>query len=208
VGQSNDALPFGAVAGGDFLFQADVEISLASRELKFFRPVGCADAFLAYWDAGASVVPFESSSSRDVLPAFEVSVNGQKTRAIIDSGSSRTIVDLRAAERAGVSPRSTGVIPAGTASGVGRHDMVAWIAPFDTLSIGAETLSGPRLRIADLWAALLSDVTSPSVHAWIRDQPAVLLGLDFLDAHRVLIAKSQRKLYFSYVGSPAPAARP
>ena len=28
----------------------------------------------------------------------------------------------------------------------------------------------------------------------------MLLGLDFLRSHRVLIAHSQRKLYFSYIG--------
>jgi len=30
----------------------------------------------------------------------------------------------------------------------------------------------------------------------------MLLGVDFLRTHRVLIAHSQRKLYFSHVGGP------
>jgi hypothetical protein len=30
----------------------------------------------------------------------------------------------------------------------------------------------------------------------------MLLGVDFLKAHRVLVAHSQRKIYFTYVGGP------
>jgi hypothetical protein len=30
----------------------------------------------------------------------------------------------------------------------------------------------------------------------------MLLGTDFLRAHRLLVAHSQRKLYFTYVGGP------
>jgi hypothetical protein len=30
----------------------------------------------------------------------------------------------------------------------------------------------------------------------------MLLGVDFLRAHRTLVAHSQRKLYFTYVGGP------
>jgi hypothetical protein len=31
-------------------------------------------------------------------------------------------------------------------------------------------------------------------------QPDMLLGSDFLRAHRVLVARSQRKMYFTYAG--------
>ena len=38
----------------------------------------------------------------------------------------------------------------------------------------------------------------------------MLLGADFLRAHRVLVAHSQRKLYFTYTGGPVfqPTQRP
>ena len=36
----------------------------------------------------------------------------------------------------------------------------------------------------------------------------MLLGLDFIRAHRVLVAHSQRKLYFTYNGGPVFEARP
>ena len=32
--------------------------------------------------------------------------------------------------------------------------------------------------------------------------PTMLLGADFLRAHRVLVAHSQRKMYFTYEGGP------
>ena len=38
----------------------------------------------------------------------------------------------------------------------------------------------------------------------------MLLGADFLRAHRVLVSHSQRKMYFTYLGGPvfAPPPRP
>ena len=36
----------------------------------------------------------------------------------------------------------------------------------------------------------------------------MLLGADFLRAHRTLVAHSQRRLYFTYVGGPVFLAEP
>jgi len=35
----------------------------------------------------------------------------------------------------------------------------------------------------------------------------VILGTDFLRAHRVMVARSQRKVYFTYSGGPVFPAR-
>ena len=36
----------------------------------------------------------------------------------------------------------------------------------------------------------------------------MLIGADFLRAHRVLVSHSQRKMYFTYVGGPVFATPP
>jgi hypothetical protein len=49
-------------------------------------------------------------------------------------------------------------------------------------------IRGPHVAIADYMPEL--------AHA----APEVILGTDFLRSHRVLVARSQRKVYFTYVG--------
>ena len=192
--------PFGAVAGADFLFQSDIEIALAARQLKFFRPIDCDNAFLAYWDVNASVVEFNVPSTADGRPFFTVVVNGRDMRAIVDSGAERSIIDLDAAEGAGVTPQSPGAIRVPAIAGVGRHETDAWTASFQIFVIGNETIKNPRIAIASVWGAALSDSNKIKTAELLREQPEVLLGADFLRAHRVLFAMSQRRLYLSYVG--------
>lgn len=86
---------FDALVGAPFLLQADLEISLATKELKFFRPKDCKDSFLAYWDENAVVLPFNTRMREPANPHFTVVVNGVKLDAIIDSGAGTSFVTLR-----------------------------------------------------------------------------------------------------------------
>src|SRR5262249_26265275 len=160
----------------------------------------CESAFLAYWDSSASVVPLVMPRPSGGPPEFQVAVNGELMRAIIDSGAARSTVDLRAAARVGVTPQSPGVVPARAAVGVGRPDAPMWMARFDTLEIGSERISSPTMALMDIGANALIDSGRISAYESVREQPEVVLGADFLQTHRVLIAISQAKLYFSKAG--------
>jgi predicted aspartyl protease len=180
---------FGAVVGADFLFQSDLEISFADRHLKFFQADGCGDKWLAYWDPKAGKIAAHNLKSSDRRPMFEVLVNGQKVRAIIDTGAAVSLLDVRAAARAGITPQSPGVVEAGKMGGFGHGTVTQWKAPFASFAIGEETIAAPRIRIADMFG----DGTNPLA-------PEMLLGRDFLAVHHVLLAPSQESLYFSYLG--------
>ena len=185
-----DKAKFAAIVGADFLSQADMEVSLAEQQAKFFHADGCRDKALAYWDSKALDIPMQSISLKDQRQVIEVEVNGQKVRAIIDTGASFSVLSLAAAERAGVTPQSAGVGSAGFMSGVGSEKVAAYNAPFETFSIGDETIRHPHIRIAD-W----------HLTQWFgRNGPEMLLGRDFLKTHHVLLAMSQNRLYFSYLG--------
>src|SRR5205809_5183046 len=41
---------------------------------------------------------------------------------------------------------------------------------------------------------------SRNISDFLREQAEMFLGADFLQAHRVLVALSQRRLYFTYLG--------
>lgn len=174
---------YDGIAGAPFLLQADLEFSLAEKQIRFFRPLDCGKEFLAYWDPQATVLPFEFSNSRSPNPHFTVLLNGKKLTAAIDSGAAATVVSLAAAKRAGLKLDAPGVERAGYSVGVGDARVARWVTVFDTLQLGAETIRNARVGVID---------TELSVD--------VLLGVDFLRSHRVLFAMSQEKLYISYIG--------
>ncbi len=203
---------FDALIGANILFYSDLELSLAKGEMKFFEPKGCDDTFLGYWDEQAVVIPMREMAPDDQRQIFEVQVNGKTLRAIIDSGASTSIINLAAAARAGVTPKSPGVVEAGSSSGIGKHELKTWRAKFDSFSIGDETIKSPTIAIHDLYGAALADANTIATSDLLQDEPDMLLGADFLRAHRVLFAVSQRRLYLSYLGGrvfgsgDAPAA--
>jgi hypothetical protein len=189
-----DSLPnsaAGVLLGADFLFQADLEVALAEKQVRFFHADGCDDRFLAYWDPHASEMPLERSSSASAWPTIEILLNGIKVRAIIDTGAVRSLIDLDAASRAGITPDTPGVVPSRPIHGIGSAAMPVWNAQFATFTIGDETIQHAKIGIVDLQQGRPRDAF-----------PDMLIGRDFLLAHRVLFALSQDRLYFSYLGGP------
>jgi hypothetical protein len=187
---------YDAVIGTDFLFQRDLEISIAEQRASFFHPVDCKDAFLAYWDRDAFVANFGPAGAPGDPPHVVVEINGQKVRAIIDSGASASAIDLAAAARAGITPQSAGVVKGKMAAGTGKRFIPTFIAPLERIAIGNATIRDVKITIMDLWSAAEEDARYGVRDVW----PEMILGIDFLRANRVLLAMSQRRLYFSYLG--------
>jgi predicted aspartyl protease len=189
IGNTAMASEFDAIVGADFILQADLEIAMAQKQMRFFRATGCKDTFLAYWDKDAMEIPFGGTMTATVNPRFIVELNGVKLEAMIDSGAARSVVSRKAAERAGVTVGSPGVTPAGKMAGIGATSVESWSAAFETFTIGSETIKNAAIDILD---------TPPQGSPYgFAD---VLLGADFLRAHRVLFAMSQQRLYVSYTG--------
>lgn len=175
---------FDAIVGAPYLLQTDLELSLATKEARFFRPVDCGNNWLAYWDRNASVIPFALNGDTG-NPIFHVYLNGHKLEAMIDSGAFATTVDANAARRAGIDVDAPGAVRRGNSGGVGSREVPRWSVKAESLAIGDETIRHPELNVIGTGGRLSVDV---------------LLGADFLRSHRVLFAMSQRKLYISYTG--------
>jgi predicted aspartyl protease len=193
IGDMGSTPSFEAIVGADFLLQWDLEIALADKEIRFFRPKDCGDTFLGYWNPDAVVVPFESAGTGSLNPFFMVEVNGKPLRAMIDSGAARSAVELKAAQAAGVKPGDAGVTRAGTFGGVGESKAARWTAVFDSFAIGHEAIKHAAIDVID--------------SADTSGLPEVILGQDFLRAHRVLIAMSQQNVYLSYLGGEVFSTR-
>lgn len=174
---------FDALVGAPFLLQTDLEISLATKQLKFFRPKGCDDAFLGYWDENAVVVPFDKHMRAPANPHFTVVVNGVKMDAIIDTGAGASYVSLGAAKRAGLKLDASNLTRTLDVTGLGARKVANWETTFDRFEIGNEVVRKAQVGVLDHDGA-----------------PEVVLGADFLRSHRVLFAVSQQKIYLSYIG--------
>jgi predicted aspartyl protease len=181
---------FGALIGADFLMQRDMELSLASHQLKFFNPVGCDKSFIALWDKDAAMVPLSTLSGTDRRPVVSVEVDGRLLRALIDTSAPMSIMNLSAAERMGVTPNSPGVTPIAAAAPGGRS--TSWVAPFHKFSIGGEDVKNLKLPMLDFKDVVRTEAGTA--------MPDMILGEDFLRAHHVMFGSSQQTFYFSYVG--------
>jgi clan AA aspartic protease (TIGR02281 family) len=197
---------FVGLLGADFLMQADIELDLAGGFVRLFKAKGCQGDEVVYWNKPYAVAQLEPGEPQTVVGLF-VDLNGRKVRASLDSGSDRTIVTTVAARNAGVTPHSANVIAAGTTVGVGHEQVATYVAEFPTLSVGDETVRNVTIELGDIFAA----ATDTSLGSHIAHQvmgDGMLLGADFIKAHRIYVARGQGKMYFSYNGGPIFEAGP
>ena len=175
--------------GQNLLGVADIEYDLANGMVRLFQPRGCDHTRMAYWvtDQPYSVLDFQPLSNGEATPEAIVDVNGVPVRAVFDTGSPVSMLSLERASKGGVKPSGPGVIEAGYMGGISSHAHVkSWVGPFDSVKLGdGEEIRNVRLRFGDI--ALPHD-------------SQMLLGDDFFLSHRVFVAYSQRKMYFTYNG--------
>jgi predicted aspartyl protease len=184
----------------------DMEFDLAHNLIRLLQTHDCGrNDVLAYWAPGESkpfsVIDIDAQTRESPQVHGEAYINGAKVRVLFDTGAFRSFVTLKAAERVGVTPSSAGATAAGRFVGIGGAGGDEWLAPFASFKIGDEEIRNTRLRIGDIQ---LNDTE-------------MILGADFFLSHHVLVATSQKKLYFTYNGgrvfdlstaAAAPASQP
>jgi predicted aspartyl protease len=196
VGEHNLTGGTALLLGDDFFSQADVEFDLKGRVVRLFKPKSCDRAWLGYWGKEVMAVPLESLERIQ----FYVQINGKPVLAMLDSGAGLTTLSQETAHELGVTPRTAGAVAAGCVLGGGKERYNSWIAPFASFAIGEEVIRNPQLRFAPLWQHNRKEETGSLLPRRLSGLPDMLLGADFLHSHRVLVAHSQRRMYFSYTG--------
>jgi hypothetical protein len=209
AGEHDFGADVAVVLGEDFFRRFDVEFDLPHGAVRLFKTRDCQSASsLAYWAReGVGTIAIEPIF--DAQPAIEltVTVNGRAVPAELDSGAWQSVLTKSEAEKLGVGPGSPGVVTGGCGRGMGRALLESWSGPFESLAIGNEVIRNPTLHFADLWRKVA--YTEPgSLVPVSRVHPRMLLGADFLRSHRVLIAHSQARMYFTYEsGTVFPAGQ-
>jgi tetratricopeptide (TPR) repeat protein/predicted aspartyl protease len=173
--------------GENILGFADGDYDLGAGSIRLVRPSGCGDKPFVLWDVAkpTSIMPMEPSTGLFKHIVGDAYVNGKRIRVMFDTGASTSLLSLDAARRAGISTDGPGVSPGGLQRGIGRRMIPSYIVPVDSFKIGDEEIKHTRLRVAPMSI----DVD-------------MLLGADFFLSHRVYVANSQRRIYFTYNGGP------
>jgi len=172
------------ILGAPVLFQTDMELSLATKELTFFVPERCGDTFLGYWGGNVQDIPLRRHNQNHMNPHFLVRINGVEMEAMIDTGAVVSLISTDGAKRAGIDINAPGVKRGGDLVGLGNYSISRWLAPVKSFQIGDEIVQNAEIAVENSG----------------MDGAYVTLGADFLRSHRVLFAMSQNKLYFSYIG--------
>jgi tetratricopeptide (TPR) repeat protein/predicted aspartyl protease len=173
--------------GENFLYFADVEFDFANGVMRFLKAQDCGGVDIGYWKPGmANVVPIEAVTERDPHIIAKAKVNGRWMRVEFDTGSPVSLISQDAAARAGIRREGQGVEAAGVMGGIGHGVVETWTAPVESFSLGDEEIKNTRLLVGKFG---LNDVD-------------MLLGADFFLSHRMLVAHSQNRLYFTYNGGP------
>lgn len=179
------------VLGQNVFRIGDVEYDLANGRIRILKTAGdCKNTSLAYWANSrglpVSEIDIDFATRDRPFTLGSAELNGSRIRVDFDTGSDASFLSLSAAKRAGVTPDSPGVKPGGSSSGIGSGVVRTWIAPFASFKIGGEEIRNTHLRVGDEQLA----------------DSDMLIGADFFLSHHILVASSQRKLYFTYNGGP------
>lgn len=190
VGGNDFASGAVGLLGGNVLRVADMEYDFGDGLMRVVKARHCGDLPLAYWAGNQPIgeVDLSRTSARRPELLGHAYLNGRKIRVLFDTGSPQSMLALETARRAGITPSSPGVKPAGKISGIGRKLSKSWIAPVALFEIGGEKIEHTRVLIADIHRQDLG--------------ADMLLGADFFLSHHVYVANRRHKLYFTYNGGP------
>jgi predicted aspartyl protease len=177
------------VIGQNLLGAVDVEYDLANGVIRLFQAKDCgSEVNLAYWSAGKalSILPTGQQTARQPHIIVDAKVNDYSIKAMMDTGASTSVLQRTTARRAGVDMSDANLKPAGYSTGFGGGAVENWIGGVASFSIGDEQIRNTRLRMGNV------DLSGAEM----------LVGADFFLSHRVLVARSQHRVYFTYNGGP------
>ena len=184
----------------------DIDLDFAGRKLSFFSTDHC-EGKVVYWPAQAvAVVPMRVAVSSMGSPGqgaehiiIPVTLDGKQLDAMIDTGATTNVLNLRVAtDRFGVD------VSAGDVQQVGQFEKSPsariYRKRFATLAFEGVTVTNPVLDlIPDLQTKALGDerVTGSLTRPADRGLPDLIIGMPILSKTHMYIAYRERKVYIT-----------
>jgi predicted aspartyl protease len=163
----------------DILRNYDVDIDLAGGNLSLSSPGACTVAATA-------VMAMDVAQNGHIR--FPVKIDGTTISATFDSGSSVSLIGMRAAGLLGVYPHAAEL---SLVENAGPYQIYAY--PFRVVEFDGASVKNPRIAIA-------SDSYIPGATG------DVILGMEAMRRMHFVIAYSQKRFFI--LGEPNPAPRP
>jgi clan AA aspartic protease (TIGR02281 family) len=190
------------VLGEDVLARFTVELDLAHHVVRLLRPEGCKPEQLVYWSKSYSMA--ELNGQNDPFApkiAMTVMLQGTKVNALLDTGAAVSWATVVTARRAGVTRTDDATAQPAALTGANGQPIETWLGTFAAFSIGDdETIHNVKLRIGNLFGTNRQEQTGSHIPQALAGSPEMLIGYDFLMAHRVVVLLNERKLFLTYNG--------
>ena len=170
------------VFGGDFLRNFDLDLDFAAAKLGLYAHNYCKEGQVVHWsDDHYGVVDLRAVKSSRTQITAEVILDGQKMRALIDTGAGYSSMTLATAKkRFKLDPNSPGVGAGGSATAMTGTKMDAYGYVFNSLTVG-------DVQFQNAPFALLR--TSDS------SEHDIILGMNELKKMHIYLAYAQNKMY-------------
>ncbi len=187
------------IFGEDYLSVRSLEFDVRHHVVRTMETSGCTPSELPYWAKTYSMADLIVAPRKAQAIRVNVLLNGHSVRAQLDSGSSISFISKAVADSAGLHYVRTDR----RLAGIGRGSLEIWVADVQTFALGDEKINNTQLQVAELGKyQKMQTIRSRIPVAAPVGAPEMLLGLDFLRAHRVLVDNATRKMVFTYEGGP------
>jgi len=176
------------VVGADLLRASELEMDLSAGRVTLHDRRACRMAALP-WEGGYDTIPVRVTPAG--LVVLPVLVNGRELGALFDSGAGASVLRRSEAGAIGVTEEALSRLPVGSIIGFGTRPVEVRMLSGATIRVGAETVEGATLGLADL----------PSGGAF-----DMILGQDYIAGRRFWLSYAESRLYVQRPASASPAS--
>jgi aspartyl protease len=163
--------------GRDFLSVFDLDLDVPDARLTIFEVHDCAGRFLP-WTGDYTPVPVTMATEHAlVLP---VTLDDTPLRALLDSGSSASLLAAPGMFRLGLQASDLAADPAKQISGLGPRTIVTHLHRFRSLQVGRQVIDAPTIWVAPIRLSPIVDM---------------LLGADWLVSRRIWISYATQQIF-------------
>ena len=192
--------------GADILAHFDLSIDYGSKKLDLISPDHC-DGNVLYWKPQAvAVIPFKIWHKTKIV--FEVTLDGQKMYAVLDTSASRSMLRLGPADRYfGIKPGTDDTPVTGHLNE--REDLPTYSHTFKALDLNGLSVINPTFI---LYSDRTSKILGPPQVGYlvpVRDDAItapIIVGMNVLKQLHIYIAYKEKKIYISPAGPPKAAS--
>ena len=140
--------PLDGVIGIDTFVDYELELDVRARRAVLYAARSCVEAAPG-WTGRAVSLPVQQQAGSGHL-FVQMFVDGEPLHGLLDSGASRSVLSLQAAEDAGLRSRVLEQVPQFRSHTMNREGLLFRPVRFRELRVGEDAIAAPVLTVGDL----------------------------------------------------------